>query len=531
MSRRLLFLVVPCIALALVGGALIAWAERKGDGQAGGEMTFVPVEGSGGTAQPLAAVGSGFTFQGRLKQSGSLANGSYDLAYSLYDALSSGSQVGATITQTGQTVSDGLFTAQLDFGAAAFLGEARWLQIAVRQTGGGGFTTLTPRQPVSPAPYSLSAPWQGIGGKPAEYNPLRFANITQTLETAGNTGQYTSATIGADGLGLISYYDFTSGDLRVAHCNNPACTSASTTPIDTSGDVGQSTAIIIGADGLGLISYYNATSLDLRVAHCNNVACTSAITSTLDFTGSVGFYSSVTIGTDGLGLISYQDNVNADLKVAHCINTNCSGATLSTLDSAGGVGQFTSVAVGTDGLGLISYNDTTNGDLKVAHCSNVACTTATLATLDGSNSVGQDTSLAIGADGLGLISYYDKTAFDLKVAHCSNVTCTTATLVTPDTTGDVGEFTSLTIGPDGLGLVSYWDGTNGDLKVMHCNNPTCSSFSLGMLDGGASSLGLYTSLTIGPDGLGLISYHDQTNGDLKVAHCGSPACVPYLRRR
>src|SRR5207244_3413240 len=44
----------------------------------------------------------------------------------------------------------------IDFGAAAFNGDARWLEIAVRSPAGGGtFTTLSPRQPLTGAPYAL----------------------------------------------------------------------------------------------------------------------------------------------------------------------------------------------------------------------------------------------------------------------------------------------------------------------------------------------------------------------------------------
>jgi hypothetical protein len=98
-----------------------------------------------------------------------------------------------------------------------------------------------------------------------------------------------------------------------------------------------------------------------------------------------------------------------------------------------------------------------------------------------------------------------------------------------DSTGLVGGDTSITIGADGLGLISYCDASNGKLKVAHCNNLACSSATTTTLD----SVGLDddTSITIGADGLGLISYRDATNGALKVAHCGNALCQPFVRRR
>jgi hypothetical protein len=52
------------------------------------------------------------------------------------------------------------------------------------------------------------------------------------------------------------------------------------------------------------------------------------------------------------------------------------------------------------------------------------------------------------------------------------------------------------------------------------------------LDSGTSgigSVGTHTSVTIGADGLGLISYYN--NSDLKAAHCDNLFCTPYFRRR
>ncbi len=87
----------------------------------------------------------------------------------------------------------------------------------------------------------------------------------------------------------------------------------------------------------------------------------------------------------------------------------------------------------------------------------------------------------------------------------------------------------MTIGADGLGLISYLG--DNDLKVAHCSDAACSSAAITTLDIGDPMTGKYTSVTIGADGLGLISYYDNWWADLKVAHCDNLFCTPYFRRR
>jgi hypothetical protein len=493
---------------------------------------------SGSAAQEK--VGTGFTYQGFLKDGGSPANGMYDFEFFLFDADGGGNQIGATVTVNDHSVVDGLFTVTLDFGAEPFAGGARWLEISVRPGAStGAYTTLVPRQALSPAPYATyaeHAPWEGRVRVPVQ-------NTRSTVDDGGgnDVGLFSSITIGQDGLGLISYYDYTNGDLMVAHCNDVACTGVTVSTVDDGGgdDVGRHTSVTIGSDGLGLISYYDYTNENLKVAHCNDVACTSAMVSTLDDGGGggndVGQYTSVTIGSDGLGLISYYDDTNGGLKVAHCDNVACTGSTGGTLDNGGGndVGSFTSVTIGADGLGLIGYFDATNGALKVAHCDYVTCWMATLTTVDSSIGYsGSYTSVTIGADGLGLISYYGLT-IGLKVAHCNNAACTSSAVRTLDTGGsdEVGISTSVTIGADGLGLISYYDQTNENLKVAHCNDVGCTGAMVRTVENTTDDVGWDSSVTIGSDGLGLISYYDYTNGDLKVAHCVNAFCTPYFRRR
>src|ERR1035438_5768003 len=100
------------------------------------------------------AQGTAFTYQGRLNSSGSPVNGSYDLTFALFSVSSGAGQVGNTVTNTATLVSNGLFTATVDFGAN-FSGADRWLEIGVRTNGGGSFATLSPRQTLAPTPYAI----------------------------------------------------------------------------------------------------------------------------------------------------------------------------------------------------------------------------------------------------------------------------------------------------------------------------------------------------------------------------------------
>lgn len=80
------------------------------------------------------------------------------MQFSLYDALAAGTQIGSTVTKSGVTVTNGLFTTELDFGASPFAGEKRYLEIAVKCGVDAGYTTLAPRQQLTAVPYAVYAP-------------------------------------------------------------------------------------------------------------------------------------------------------------------------------------------------------------------------------------------------------------------------------------------------------------------------------------------------------------------------------------
>src|SRR5437899_7614833 len=101
----------------------------------------------------VVAQTTAFTYQGRLTDGGTPANGNYDVQFALWDSASSGSQIGSTQTVNIVPVSSGIFTVTLDFGANAFPGANRFLEISARPTGASSFILLSPRQPITSTPY------------------------------------------------------------------------------------------------------------------------------------------------------------------------------------------------------------------------------------------------------------------------------------------------------------------------------------------------------------------------------------------
>jgi lysophospholipase L1-like esterase len=163
---------------------------------------------SGSLVQAVAQ-GTAFTYQGRLNDGSNPANGNYDLRFAIYNAASGGSMAGGPMTNAATAVSNGLFTVTLDFGSGVFDGSARWLDIGVRTNGPGspGFTTLNPRQALTPTPYAIQAatavnattaasvPASGIGLGTANINISGYAITASNLASSATltSGQIASA--------------------------------------------------------------------------------------------------------------------------------------------------------------------------------------------------------------------------------------------------------------------------------------------------------------------------------------------------
>jgi len=135
--------------------------------------------------QPQMALSTPFTYQGQLRQNGSLVNGTCDFQFSLWSAATGGSQAGSILTKTGIAVSRGLFTVLLDFGTSPFQGEDRYLQVAVRcPSGSGGYTTLNGRQALTAAPYALyalSGPFWSLTGNAGTNQAVNYVGTADNV--------------------------------------------------------------------------------------------------------------------------------------------------------------------------------------------------------------------------------------------------------------------------------------------------------------------------------------------------------------
>jgi hypothetical protein len=176
---------------------------------------------------PSAPLSSAFTYQGLLKgANGAPIHSTCNIRFGLWNAANGGAQIGGNSTVNGVSVNYGYFTALVnsasEFGAGAFDNlNARWLEIAVQCTGDGGFTVLSPRQPVS---RSLAThdhwgqTWSWTGG--ASYTGL-------TLDGGGvgvNATGYSNGVIGystsTDGAGVLGSASSTGGYYGVYGVND-----------------------------------------------------------------------------------------------------------------------------------------------------------------------------------------------------------------------------------------------------------------------------------------------------------------------
>ena len=145
------------------------------------------------------AQGTAFTYQGALNAGSAPANGTYDFSFTLFSTNTAGFPSAGPVINNGTAVSNGLFTTTVDFGAGIFTGTtSNWLEIGVRTNHSGGFSTLAPRQLVTPTPYAITASTASFLAGVLAYNTI-------------GSGLYATVGGGDDNSAILNYYTTVSG--------------------------------------------------------------------------------------------------------------------------------------------------------------------------------------------------------------------------------------------------------------------------------------------------------------------------------
>ena len=146
-------------------------------------LVTVMIEAVSASHVSAAPVGTAFSYQGQIADGGRPADGRYDLRFGLYSLAGGGTPVGRIVTNENVSVSDGLFTTTVDFGRGVFDGTEYWLELGARNgTNTGAFTTMTPRQLLTPTPYALHATQaEGVADGALTGAALRDGSVVRSI--------------------------------------------------------------------------------------------------------------------------------------------------------------------------------------------------------------------------------------------------------------------------------------------------------------------------------------------------------------
>ncbi len=590
-------------------------------------------------ANAQTPINSDFTYQGELVFNNQLANGAYDFEINAYDALTDGNIYDAPYSVDAISVVNGIFQIPLDYGNETFMGDEVYLEISVRENGSGQpYELLSPRQKINNAPYAIHAQYVGadavtnteildgsIGEQDLANNSVTSDKIasnavgnSEIISTQVQRRVSGSCTVGSyirsvneDGSvvcetdstgnsnitsedivdGTIANVDLADNSIGSNEIINQSITSndiasdsitASMITVNAVGSneiapsaVGESeinsaevqsrvsqtcdegfylrginedgsvqcqqlpfgskhdlfsigssryiSIAIMPSNGFPIISYTNSSGR-LSVYECTNLLCTSGVVRNLESYFGAGYSSKITILPSGLPIISYDDITNDDLKVYRCLTFNCSSGSPVALDEMGDVGSFPSITTGNTGLPIMSYIDNDNNSLKVRACFNSMCTTGNDWVLD-SNSVKFESSIVIRpSTGLPLISYFGDNK--LKLYNCTNSFCSSGNSIVLDSSvNEVGRYANIVFDSSNIPLISYHDETNGDLKLYRCNDENCSTGSSRILESNGN-VGNFSSIAFNPaDSTAIISFVDITNSSLKLYKCSNSDCT------
>jgi hypothetical protein len=147
---------------------------------------------------------------------------------------------------------------------------------------------------------------------------------------------------------------------------------------------------------------------------------------------------------------------------------------------------------------------------------------------DVANGVGYYASLVLGSNGHPIVAHLEVTANALRVTRCGNPSCSAGNVsqTIDDPAESVGAYSSIALGADGLPVISHRDNTAGGLRVTKCGNATCTAGNVSTtIDTLGAQVGYFTSIEVPSDGLPVVAHYNNAAGAPRVTKCGNPFCT------
>lgn len=219
-----------------------------------------------------------FTYQGRLNDASvpQPTNGAYDFRFTLWSADAGGTQLPSgspiVVNRPNVQVQNGVFTVQLDFGAAVFNGAARFLEVSAKKASDPTFILFPQRQELTSSVHTVRALSAGQADGLSTTNCILCVTDAQIAGIAGSkvTGTVANATNAVNATNATNAVNATNAtnSVNATNATNATTATTATTATNVSGVV----AIANGgtgataapaartALGLGPLSTWTATA-------------------------------------------------------------------------------------------------------------------------------------------------------------------------------------------------------------------------------------------------------------------------------
>jgi len=498
-------------------------------------------------------IGTAFTYQGELKAGASVATGLYDFQVCLFESEATLVPLACAPDFDSTPVENGRFTIQLDFGAAVFTGEKRFLEIRVRpDLGVPAFTRLLPRHPIRPAPEATraaSSPWTGLSGVPSDFadgtDDIGAGTVTSVTAGSGLTGGTitTSGSLAVDTSAIQSRVTGTCPSGQYVRAINPngtvlceAVIPPPPPPPTIANNVssmlsGRVSSMALGGAGLPQLGNRGVcASHDQIVVSCGNASCTNAqYASTCESASEPIARGALVVPADGIAVVGY---TLAGLSASRCATIACSSLSTRTVldNSSPFAGLGVAGGIGGDGRVLFAFVGKPDGALRTAKCVDAACSSATIVIHSASvlTGPGGGVAMATSIAHLPAIAYTAMGAggaSGARLIRCIDPNCATPVLsgALYDSGINTGRDPSVVVPPDGRPIVSHYDVQNFDLLVTRCGNADCTSGNATRVMDSGGAVGRGSSIAL-VAGLPTVSYFDSSNARVKVLRCGTLDC-------